>query len=214
MADHWEILDIYKALLSLGAGIILGFEREMKDKVAGLKTITIICLGATLFAILSYKTSSGNNPHIIAAYVVSGVGFLGAGAIFKDGFSVSGLTTAGIIWLAAAVGLAIGFSEFYLAATFIGCWILMVLITPSINRLYTSKKLTRQLIITLRKQDISAKDDIIREFRDEGIIPEEKKITVKGDEAEIAIELMLPGKKLQWIQDYLLAHPRVSAFSF
>ncbi|MBK8311502.1 MAG: MgtC/SapB family protein [Chitinophagaceae bacterium] len=120
MVDHWEILDVYKALFAIVAGIILGLERELKDKVAGLKTITIICLGATLFGILSYKVGGTNNPTHIAAYVVSGVGFLGAGAIFKDGFSISGLTTAGIIWLAAAVGLAIGFSEFYLAATFMG----------------------------------------------------------------------------------------------
>src|SRR5687768_555118 len=123
MNDHWELWDLYKALLAVGAGLILGFEREMKDKVAGLKTITIITLGATLFAILSYKIGEGYDTTRIASYVVSGVGFIGAGAIFRYGFTVSGLTTAGLIWLAAAVGLAIGFGEFYLAATFIACWI-------------------------------------------------------------------------------------------
>ena len=75
MVDHWEILDVYKALFAIVAGIILGLERELKDKVAGLKTITIICLGATLFGILSYKVGGTNNPTHIAAYVVSGVGF-------------------------------------------------------------------------------------------------------------------------------------------
>ena len=60
MTDHWELLDVYKALLAVAAGVILGLEREMKDKVAGLKTITIICLGAALFAILSYKIGGWN----------------------------------------------------------------------------------------------------------------------------------------------------------
>jgi len=54
MMDHWEILDVYKALLAVAAGIILGLEREMKDKAAGLKTITVICLGSALFSIISY----------------------------------------------------------------------------------------------------------------------------------------------------------------
>src|SRR5689334_18124669 len=114
MTDHWEMMDVYKALLSAAAGLILGFERELKDKAAGLKTITIITLGATLFAIISYK-AAGPDPTRIASYIVSGVGFLGAGVIFKDGFNVSGLTTAGIIWLAAAIGTSIGFGEFYMA---------------------------------------------------------------------------------------------------
>ena len=73
MIDHWEIWDVYKALFAIAAGIILGLEREMKDKVAGLKTITIICLGAALFGILSYKIGGESNPTQIAAYVVSGV---------------------------------------------------------------------------------------------------------------------------------------------
>jgi len=55
MMDHWEIIDLYKALLALAAGAILGSEREFKDKAAGLKTITVICLGSALFAIISYK---------------------------------------------------------------------------------------------------------------------------------------------------------------
>ncbi len=164
MIDHWEILDVYKALLAVAAGIILGLERELKDKVAGLKTITIICLGASLFGILSYKVGEGSNPTQIAAYVVSGVGFLGAGAIFKDGFSISGLTTAGIIWLAAAVGLAIGFGEFYLAGTFMAGTMLIIFATPFINKLFRSKKITRQLQLTVLKEDANQKEIILLEI--------------------------------------------------
>ena len=168
MTDHWELLDVYKALLAVAAGVILGLEREMKDKVAGLKTITIICLGAALFAILSYKIGGGTNPTHIAAYVVSGVGFIGAGAIFKDGFSISGLTTAGIIWLAAAVGLAIGFGEFYLAATFMASSLLIIFITPFINKIFRSKKMSRQLQLVIERNDIDMKAGIYANLHSEG----------------------------------------------
>jgi len=213
MIDHWEILDVYKALLAVAAGIILGLEREMKDKVAGLKTITIICLGATLFGILSYKFVV-NNPTAIAAYVVSGVGFIGAGAIFKDGFSISGLTTAGIIWLAAAVGLAIGFGEFFLAATFMAGSLIIIFITPFINKLFNTKKLTRQLTLLIDKADAMQKDSILDGLRSLGVLADERKITLKDNALEIAAELMLGEEKLKEVQQYLLSNKWIKGFSF
>ncbi len=214
MIDHWEILDVYKALLAVAAGIILGLEREMKDKVAGLKTITIICLGATLFGILSYKVGGSANPTTIAAYVVSGVGFIGAGAIFKDGFSISGLTTAGIIWLAAAVGLAIGFGEFFLAATFMAGSLIIIFITPFINKLFNTKKLTRQLTLVIDKADAAQKDNILDGLRNLGVLTEERKIILKDDSLEIAAELMLAEEKLKEVQQYLLDNKWIRGFSF
>ena len=214
MIDHWEILDVYKALLAVAAGIILGLERELKDKVAGLKTITIICLGATLFGILSYKVGGNSNPTQIAAYVVSGVGFIGAGAIFKDGFSISGLTTAGIIWLAAAVGLAIGFGEFYLAGTFMAGSLIIIFITPLINRIFSAKKVTRQLLLVFEKENVAKKEEILSGFRTEDIIAEEKKIELKDNHLEISIEIILGDEKIKWVQNYLLANKWIKSFSF
>ncbi len=214
MIDHWEILDVYKALLAVAAGIILGLERELKDKVAGLKTITIICLGATLFGILSYKVGGQSNPTHIAAYVVSGVGFLGAGAIFKDGFSISGLTTAGIIWLAAAVGLAIGFGEFYLAGTFMLGSLIVIFLTPFINKLFRSKKLTRQLTISLSKENSILKEQILAGLRKGVNFLEEKKITLADNELEIGIEIALTEDKIKWVQNYLLENKAIKSFSF
>ena len=76
MIDHWEIMDLYKALLAVAGGVILGLERELKDKAAGLKTITVICLGSALFTILSYKVGVNDNETTrIASYIVSGIGF-------------------------------------------------------------------------------------------------------------------------------------------
>jgi putative Mg2+ transporter-C (MgtC) family protein len=213
MIDHWEILDVYKALMAVAAGVILGLERELKDKVAGLKTITIICLGATLFGILSYKVGV-NNPTQIAAYVVSGVGFIGAGAIFKDGFTISGLTTAGIIWLAAAVGLAIGFGEFYMAATFMAGSMMIILATPFINKLLRTKKITRPLEIVLAKDKIGHRNEILNGLRKTGVTVEEKKMTFKDEQLELLLEVVLLEGRIDPVQQYLLGNPHIQSFSF
>ena len=211
--DHWEILDVYKALMAVAAGLILGLERELKDKSAGLKTITIITLGATLFSIISYKVGGIDRGTAIAAYIVSGVGFLGAGVIFKDGFTVSGLTTAGIIWLAAAIGTSIGFGEFYMAATFMGAALLTIFIlTPLINAVFNPKK-NRQLVFTIDKQNLADRDVIITAFKDQGIRVEERKMELEENNVIITIEVILKDGKLEWLQDYLLKHPKVNSFA-
>ena len=212
MTDHWEMLDVYKALLSAAAGLILGFERELKDKAAGLKTITIISLGATLFAIISYK-AAGPDPTRIASYIVSGVGFLGAGVIFKDGLNVSGLTTAGIIWLAAAIGTSIGFGEFYMAATFMSAALLVIFITPFINTLFIPEKQSRVLQFEIRKKDIEQKNIILSAIRQQGIKAEEKKMEMDDSLVKVTVDLVIRIKKIQWLQDYLAGNAHIQTFS-
>ena len=107
--------------LSFVAGGLIGFERSSRRQVAGLRTHILICVGATLLMLLSiwipqeFMQGRGGDPGRIAAQVVSGIGFLGAGAILRLGNNVKGLTTAASLWLVSAVGLAIG-AGLYLAA--------------------------------------------------------------------------------------------------
>jgi putative Mg2+ transporter-C (MgtC) family protein len=100
--------DLLKLLLALLAGGLIGAEREFRDKSAGFRTMILICLGAALTTMLSHKLAPDSDPNRIAANIVTGIGFLGAGAILRDGLRITGLTTAATIWLAAAVGMAIG----------------------------------------------------------------------------------------------------------
>lgn len=106
--------DYVKILISMVAGSIIGAEREYKSKNAGFRTITLITIGATLYTLLSKHIAVGEDFHIVGNIVV-GVGFLGAGAIFKDGSNVSGITTAATIWISAAIGMAIGAGEYSFA---------------------------------------------------------------------------------------------------
>lgn len=212
MTDHWELVDVLKTLLALAAGMLLGLERELKDKAAGLKTISIICLGATLFSIISFKVG-GIEDTRIASYIVSGVGFIGAGVIFKDGLNVSGLTTAGIIWLAAAIGTSIGFGEFFLAATFLIAALLIIYSSPYINHLL-SKKITRQLEFELDKDDLQEKEAILSAIKQQGILAEEQRIEMKDGLMKFTIELVLHASRIKWLQNYLLNHKTIRGFSF
>ena len=214
MNEHWEMLDVYKALMAVAAGLILGLERELKDKAAGLKTITIITLGATLFSIISYKVGGADKGTNIAAYIVSGVGFLGAGVIFKDGFTVSGLTTAGIIWIAAAIGTSIGFGEFYMAIIFLVACLLVILVTPLINKLFVSKKQTRQLRFEIDRNNIAIKETIFKTLQQQNIGVEEKKIELKQNSLIISIELVLKDSHAAWLQNYLLQNNNILSFCF
>src|SRR5688500_13497063 len=110
---------IVDSLLKLGLalliGTIIGAEREYKNKSAGLRTLILICVGSTLFTMLSAALGADNETGRIASNIVTGIGFLGAGAIMREGLTVSGLTTASSIWVTAALGRAVGAGEYYMA---------------------------------------------------------------------------------------------------
>src|SRR5215470_1956057 len=106
--------DLVKVLLAVGVGGVIGLEREFRAKAAGIRTLIFICVGATLFTLLSAKLAGGNDPTRISANIVSGVGFLGAGVILRDRGRVIGLTTAATIWLVAALGMGLGSGQYAL----------------------------------------------------------------------------------------------------
>ena len=102
---------ITKIVLAMGLGSLIGMERELHGKVVGTRTLSLIAIGSTLYVLMSPSIFGGDNSRIVAQ-VVSGIGFLGAGIIFKDGDTIKGLTTAATVWCAAAVGCLCGFGMF------------------------------------------------------------------------------------------------------
>lgn len=106
--------DILKIAFAILCGAVVGLEREYKNKSAGLRTMILICLGSTVFTMASQK-AGGESDDRIAANIITGIGFIGAGVIFKDGFSVKGLTTASVIWVVAALGMMIGLANYSLS---------------------------------------------------------------------------------------------------
>ncbi|MCJ7776948.1 MAG: MgtC/SapB family protein [Sedimentisphaerales bacterium] len=108
--------DVLSVILAVVLGAVVGLEREIRGKAAGLRTNVLICLGAAVFTIISREMAGGQDSITrIAAQIVTGVGFLGAGAVIQDRGGVHGLTTAATIWLVASVGMACG-ARLYLLA--------------------------------------------------------------------------------------------------
>jgi len=122
---------VLRLLLAAALGAIIGYQRERADKPAGLRTHILICEGSALFTVASlYGFGAGADPARIAAGIVAGIGFLGAGAIIRrEGGLVGGLTTAATIWAVAAIGLAAG-AGLYLVSAVTTVVVLIVLLLP------------------------------------------------------------------------------------
>jgi putative Mg2+ transporter-C (MgtC) family protein len=122
---------IKRLCLSALLGSVLGLEREWRGKPAGLRTNILIAMGSTLFTMMSIdvSTGSGGDSTRIASGIVTGIGFLGAGAIMRTGAGIKGLTTAAMIWVNAAIGVAVGGGEHRVAviATVVALVVLVVL---------------------------------------------------------------------------------------
>ena len=113
MISDFELIG--RIILAFILGGVIGFERERVDKPAGLRTHILVSIGSAQFTILSFYAFPGSDPSRVAAYVVAGIGFIGAGTIIQARDRVIGVTTAASLWVAAAVGMATGIG-FYLLA--------------------------------------------------------------------------------------------------
>jgi putative Mg2+ transporter-C (MgtC) family protein len=142
MMMDFSYIDFIKIALAFAFGAVLGIEREYRSKPAGFRTMIMITLGACLFTILSFRINP-TTPDRIAANIITGIGFIGAGVIFKEGLKVSGLTTAAAIWVAAAIGMSIGYGAFHLAAVLtlvvLGTLLLLSRLEDILERLHQVK---------------------------------------------------------------------------
>ena len=111
--DSFDLESLFRILLAIGLGALIGFERELKHRPAGLRTHMLVSLGATIFALTSL--SFDIEPSRIAAGIVAGIGFLGAGSIIAHKGHVKGVTSAATLWVIAGIGLAVGIGQYYIA---------------------------------------------------------------------------------------------------
>ena len=148
---------LFDTLLRLAAAAalsgLIGFEREAAQKPAGLRTHMLVGLGAALFAIVSIHSFNATDPSRIAAQVVAGVGFLGAGAIFREGQFVRGLTTAAGLWTVAGIGLAAGAGDIGLAVVATGV-ALAVLLVLGTGESWVQRRLDRSVELSVYVRDL------------------------------------------------------------
>jgi putative Mg2+ transporter-C (MgtC) family protein len=183
--------DLCKIGLSVLCGSIIGFEREYKSKSAGLRTMVLICLGATIFTIISLHGATSDDR--IAANIITGIGFIGAGVIFKDGLSVRGLTTASVIWVVASLGMLIGKGEFALSVVLtgiiLGILTLFSFLEKSLDLVYASKIFN----ITFNDGDLKGLTDLENLIKGHKLHYRRLKIAKYG--GRINIEFEISGRK-------------------
>ncbi|GGI26670.1 MgtC/SapB family protein [Pedobacter mendelii] len=157
--------EVNKFLLATLLCGLIGAEREYRSKSAGLKTMMMIGLGAALFTILSIKIGSASQDRI-ASNIVTGIGFLGAGVIFKEENRVKGLTTACIIWIVAAIGMAVG-SGYYEQAIGVTAVVLLALIIFPFLEEIGDRRFTKRIYRIVKKQhmqgDLESYEEVFKE---------------------------------------------------
>ena len=125
---------VWRLALAAGLGAAIGLEREYRQKPAGLRTNILIAVGSALFTILSLAmTSQNGDAGRIAAQIVTGVGFLGGGAIMRNRDTIHGMTTAATIWVNAAIGVAAGMAQYSLATFTTALTLVVLIVLPPIE---------------------------------------------------------------------------------
>ncbi len=192
-------------------GAIIGIEREFRSKPAGFRTMILICVGSCLYTILS-KESNSVSPDRIASNIVTGIGFIGAGVIFKEGITVNGLTTAALIWVTAALGMAIGYHHYSLAIVVS----IIVVIT-----LFVLEPVQRFINKFHRVKDYRIKTDSIGEvFKNELEVFFQlndmtfrcMKVVKEDNDAVYLYRISSPDRNYDAVNQFLLKHAEVKSF--
>jgi putative Mg2+ transporter-C (MgtC) family protein len=202
-----------QVLLATVLGGAIGMERELSGKPAGLRTNILICVGATLFTVLSTKLSvDRGDPARIAAQILPGVGFIGAGTILHARGAVTGLTSAATIWVVAAIGMALGAGAYTEA---VGTTLLVMLILAGLGYLenFVARRATYSHLLIHAKPDVSALEELESLVRRSGLTV--SRVESRRENVDLVIEFELRGPKRLHDEAKLsmLHHPLVRTVS-
>jgi putative Mg2+ transporter-C (MgtC) family protein len=205
--------DITKLLFAVVIGGIIGAEREIRSRAAGFRTIILICVGSTLFTIISLKIGGVANPDRIASNIITGIGFIGAGVIFHGASRVSGITTAATIWIAAALGMSIGGGHFLLA----GYTTMMVIVVlwgfSKLDMVIDNARQSRTYQIVLHNGQKKL-DEILALARESGLRVRERDLGKQGGDITCVMDAQGTAKNHKVLTDKLFADADVKEFRF
>lgn len=204
---------LVQLLLAVLLGGAIGIERELKGKPAGLRTNILICLAAVLFTSLSVRLSQGRgDPGRLAAQILTGVGFIGAGTILHTRGAVTGLTSAATIWIVTAIGIALG-SRAYVEA--LGATVLVMLVLAGLGRFedFLARQSTTTRLIVHARPHPTAVQELEALIRRTGL--EVVDSTSRQENVDLVVELTLRGSKRlhEEAMIAILHHPLVRTVS-
>lgn len=189
LKDHSIQNELVLIFISVILGLFIGAEREYRNKSAGLRTFILVCFGSCLFTILSIKIGV-NDPDRLAANIITGIGFLGAGVIFKGDNKIDGITTATTIWATASIGMAVGSGYVYLSLT---GTVLVLLILSSLSYLQNfidnNHKIREYKIVVRNFEDVAYFENIFKNYHLKFFV-----VRQKFNQENITTTWMLTGK--------------------
>jgi len=197
----FELEDLIRILIALVCGGIIGYERESKNRPAGLRTHMLVCIGAALVMVVSQHLFEQYpegviDPSRLGAQVVSGIGFLGAGTIIRDRFSVTGLTTAATLWGVACIGLAVGSGYYLMGIITTGIIFLTLILFRKLEGVLKIKPSKAKLKVTALYDENTA--NIIKELLEkDGFLLKGAKFSKSknGETVDFTYELSCPDAK-------------------
>jgi len=200
--------DIIKVVVALIAGACLGFEREFHDKPAGFRTLALICIGSAIFTIISEEYFHQDR---VASNIVTGIGFLGAGVMLKEGLTVKGITTASTIWVTAAIGMTIGVGAYVLAGVELFLVLTTLIILNRFERGLQNIIQKRSYEITF-KPDVHSIEDLELQFRQLGIVFSRSQLK-KNNNRVVVMYRITAGRRLHTqISQVLADNDSIEAF--
>lgn len=203
--------DLIKIGLAILVGGIIGLEREYRDKAAGFRTIIFICLGATLITMISIRLGGPDDPVRIAANIIVGIGFLGAGVILRGRKRIVGLTTAATIWIAAALGMAIGGGEYILTGVVLVAVVIVLWLFPFIER-WIERTRDLRFYEVVCEYDGEIQTEIDQIFSQSGLrVKLESRYRV-GSKITLRYEVFGRPEKHSILEDRLIDNPNVINF--
>lgn len=174
-------------LVSILCGSVIGFEREFKNKSAGFRTVILICFGSTVFTLLSRMGNFSDDR--IAANIVTGIGFLGAGVIYQGKFTVQGLTTAAVIWTMAAIGMVIGFGEYKFGAALTVCMVVILSLFQKLELYMATIYHLRTIHVTFKDIKIDHLDEFEKFMLKHRVKLNRKGVEKNGDQLTVTYEV-------------------------
>ncbi len=208
---HLDLL--LQLVLAMLLGGAIGMERELSGKPAGLRTNILICVGAALFTVLSFKLAGGQgDPGRVAAQILTGVGFIGAGTILHTRGSVTGLTSAATIWIVSAIGMAVGTGA-YLEAVGTTLLVMVVLAGLGFVERFIARRATQSRLTIHASPVAGALEDLETLVRRTGL--DLLRVESRRENVDLVIEFELRGPKRLHDQarNAVLHHPSVRAVS-
>lgn len=194
-------------------GAVIGLEREFRSKPAGFRTMILICVGSCLYTILS-KESNTTSPDRIASNIVTGIGFIGAGVIFKEGISVNGLTTAALIWITAALGMAVGYHNYPIAIVVSAMVVIALFVLEPVQRFINNLHRVKDYRIKTVEAGNNFKNELEFFLKTTGITFRCMKVVKENNDAVYLYRIGSPDRDYDSVNNFLLMHKEVRSFEF